>query len=40
MFTTRALDNHITCVPHQESGSNIDLKFDSLTVPAAPPKKQ
>jgi hypothetical protein len=40
MFTTRALDNHTTCVPHQESGSNIDLKFDSLTVPPAPPKKQ
>jgi len=39
MFTTRALDNHTTCVPHQESGSNIDLKFDSLTVPPAPPKK-
>ncbi len=39
MFTTRALDNHTTCVPHQESGSNIDLKFDSLTVPPARPKK-
>ena len=37
MFTTRALDNHITCVPHQESGSNIDLRFDSFT--AVPGKK-
>lgn len=35
MFTTRNVDNHTTCVPHQESGSNIGLRFESL---AAAPK--
>jgi hypothetical protein len=40
MFTTRAVDNHTTCVPHQESGSNIDLKFESLTVPPTAPQKK
>lgn len=35
MFTTRNVDNHTTCVPHQESGSNISLRFESL---AALPK--
>ncbi len=30
MFTTRNVDNHTTCVPHQESGSNISLRFESL----------
>jgi len=35
MFTTRGVDNHTTCIPHQESGSNIDLKFEVL---AAKPK--
>ena len=34
MFTTRNLDSHTTCVPFQESGSLIDLRFDSLV--AAP----
>jgi hypothetical protein len=38
MFTTRQVDDHTTCIPHQESGSNIDLKFESFTVPAKPPK--
>ncbi|MGA2186914.1 MAG: hypothetical protein ABSH33_00185 [Steroidobacteraceae bacterium] len=33
MFTTRNVENHTTCVPHQESGSDIDLKFDSFGVP-------
>jgi hypothetical protein len=33
MFTTRNVENHTTCVPHQESGSVIDLKFESLAVP-------
>jgi hypothetical protein len=41
MFTTRNIENHTTCVPHQLSGSNIDLRFESLaaapsTAPAAP----
>ncbi|MDP8985128.1 MAG: hypothetical protein M3N97_08785 [Pseudomonadota bacterium] len=35
MFTTRNIDDHTTCIPHQESGSNIDLKFESFG--AAPP---
>lgn len=36
MFATRNLKNQITCVPHQESGSNFSLSFDVLaTVPAA-----
>jgi hypothetical protein len=30
MFATRAVENHTTCVPHQDSGSNIDLKFESF----------
>lgn len=33
MFTTRNVESHITCVPHQLSGSVIDLKFESFTVP-------
>lgn len=38
MFTTRSIDNHMTCVPYQESGSVIDLKFESFAaVPAPPP---
>jgi hypothetical protein len=36
MFTTRNIDNHTTCVPHQESGSVIALKFDSLTAVPTP----
>ena len=35
MFTTRNVENRTTCVPHQLSGSSIDLKFESF---AAPPK--
>ncbi|MEP6884441.1 MAG: hypothetical protein ABJC66_06810 [Gammaproteobacteria bacterium] len=34
MFTTRNIDNHTTCVPHQESGSSISLHFEALA--AAP----
>ena len=30
MFTTRNVDSHTTCIPHQESGSGIDLKFESF----------
>jgi hypothetical protein len=32
MFTVRNIENHTTCVPHQESGSEINLKFDAFTV--------
>jgi hypothetical protein len=36
MFTTRNLVSNTTCIPNQESGSLIDLKFDSFTtLPAA-----
>jgi hypothetical protein len=37
MFTTRNVVSNTTCIPHQESGSNIDLKFDSFA--AVPGKK-
>jgi hypothetical protein len=41
MFATRDLVSHTTCIPYQESGSVIDLRFDSLVaapqVGAAPP---
>jgi hypothetical protein len=30
LFATRNLENHTTCIPHQESGSVIDLKFDAF----------
>ena len=30
MFTTRNVESRTTCVPHQLSGSNIDLKFESF----------
>lgn len=35
MFTTRNVESHTTCVPHQLSGSTVDLKFESF---AGPPK--
>jgi hypothetical protein len=36
MFTTRNVVSNTTCVPNQESGSVIDLKFDSFSaLPAA-----
>ena len=31
MFTTRNVENRTTCVPHQESGSVINLSFETLT---------
>jgi hypothetical protein len=41
MFTTRNVDDHTTCVPHQDSGSIISLRFESFTAaphaPRAPP---
>ena len=30
MFTTRNVNNGTTCVPHQDSGSRIDLRFESF----------
>jgi len=36
MFATRNLKNQITCVPHQESGSNFSLSFDVLAPVPAP----
>jgi hypothetical protein len=37
MFTTRSIEAHTTCVPHQESGSVIDLRFESFTAAPAGP---
>ncbi len=41
MFTTRNVEDHITCVPHQNSGSLISLRFESFAAaargPLAPP---
>ena len=34
LFTTRNVESHTTCVPHQESGSVIDLRFETLMPPA------
>ncbi len=31
LFTTRHVEERTTCVPHQDSGSVIDLKFESLS---------
>lgn len=33
MFTTRNVVNHTRCVPHQDSGSVIDLRFEALMAP-------
>jgi hypothetical protein len=33
MFTARNIVNNTTCIPHQDSGSNIDLRFESFTAP-------
>lgn len=41
MFATRNIDSHTTCVPHQESGSVINLKFESFAaMPAKPANAQ
>lgn len=37
MFTTRNVVSNTTCIPYQDSGSNIDLRFESFT--AVPGKK-
>ena len=36
MFTVRSVDDHTTCVPHQESGSTIALGFESLAQAPSP----
>jgi hypothetical protein len=38
MFTTRNVDNRTTCVPHQNSGSVINLKFESFAAPPSRPR--
>jgi len=38
MFATRNVDDHTTCVPHQNSGSVIALRFESFA--AAPRDKR
>jgi hypothetical protein len=37
MFAARNIIDNMTCIPHQDSGSTIDLRFDAFA--AAPPKK-
>lgn len=36
MFTTRNVDSSTTCIPHQLSGSNISLRFESLSPAPGP----
>jgi hypothetical protein len=38
MFSIRNVDDHTTCIPHQESGSSIDLKFESFAAAPAGPR--
>jgi hypothetical protein len=43
LFNARNIDNRTTCIPYQESGSEIDLKFEAFSAapkapgPARPP---
>jgi hypothetical protein len=37
MFATRNVENHTTCVPHELSGSVIDLKFDAFVAAKGAP---
>jgi hypothetical protein len=37
MFTIRSVADQTTCVPHQESGSVINLKFETFAAAPAPP---
>jgi hypothetical protein len=37
MFATRNVNNQVTCVPHQDSGSNFSLSFD-VFAPSPPAK--
>jgi len=36
MFATRNVVNNTSCIPHQESGSTIDLRFESFAAAPAP----
>jgi hypothetical protein len=38
MFTTRHVDDHTTCIPHQFAGSTIDLKFESFVAAKPTPR--
>jgi len=43
MFSTRGVENHTACIPHQDSGSVINLHFESFAAvprgaPAVPAK--
>lgn len=40
MFTTRNVTSNTTCIPHQLSGSRIDLRFEALTAAQRPAKPQ
>jgi hypothetical protein len=37
LFAVRNIDNRTTCVPHELSGSVIDLKFEAFAAVAPPP---
>ena len=39
MFTTRNVDDHTTCIPYQNSGSIIGLRFESFTAAPNRPHK-
>ena len=38
MFTTRNIDDRTTCVPYQDSGSVINLRFESFAAPLGEPR--
>lgn len=37
MFATRKLDSHTTCIPYEDSGSTVALKFESFAAAPAGP---
>jgi hypothetical protein len=37
MFATRNVEDHTACVPHQQSGSLISLRFEAFTAPPHAP---
>jgi len=39
MFATRNVEERTTCIPHQDSGSVIDLKFDALALQTPAPHR-
>ena len=38
MFTTRNIEDRTTCIPNQESGSLVSLRFDSFAAAPASPR--